>query len=146
MLFSGAMLPAMETVKLSSLFDPGIQLPDRKSRELQHARADSWRLNGRTLFVSGNVFIPYGNMLIHADSAMIDLESRDIEAKGNISFAAVTRKTITVTVDELEQLMNLPNYVVDIIGSEINVQRRHRYGCNNNGKKDTEKNNYFFHN
>ena len=67
-------------------FDLGFKPPQRKPGELQHARADQWRLSGRTLFVRGNVYIPYGNMIIRADSAMVDLESRDIEAKGNISF------------------------------------------------------------
>ena len=79
-------LPA-EGFKLE--FDPGVELPKRDPNRLQHARADQWKLSGRTLFVKGNVYIPYGNLTIRADAAMIDIDSRDLEAKGNISFAPV---------------------------------------------------------
>lgn len=109
-----------------SVLDPGIETPNRKSGELQHARADNWRLSGRTLFVDGNVFIPYGNVLIHADSAMIDLESRDIEAKGNISFAAVKRNRMSVTVDELERLLEVPEVLCEILGTEIDPLGRQK--------------------
>ena len=109
-----------------SALDPGIETPNRKSGELQHARADNWRLSGRTLFVDGNVFIPYGNVLIHADSAMIDLESRDIEAKGNISFAAVKRNRMSVTVDELERLLEVPEVLCEILGTEIDPLGRQK--------------------
>ena len=73
-------------------FDTGIESPKRQPGYLQHARADQWRLAGRTLFVKGNVYIPYGNITITADQAMIDLESQDIEAKGNITFYTVKKE------------------------------------------------------
>ncbi len=110
-------LPA-EGFKLE--FDPGVELPKRDPNRLQHARADQWKLSGRTLFVKGNVYIPYGNLTIRADAAMIDIESRDIEAKGNISFASVKREYASVTMDELERLRAYPGVAVNVLGMEVN--------------------------
>ncbi len=101
---------------LGKNLDHGFEPPKRDPGYLQHARADQWRLTGKTLFVKGNVYIPYGNMTITADSAMIDLESRDIEVKGNISFATVKRTVHTVTLDELERLQKAPGAAVKILG------------------------------
>lgn len=100
-------------------FDLGFKPPQRKPGELQHARADQWRLSGRTLFVRGNVYIPYGNMIIRADSAMVDLESRDIEAKGNISFSTVISTVQNVTLDELEAMRRRADVLVNIQGISV---------------------------
>ena len=83
---------------------------------MQHARADQWRLAGKTLFVKGNVYIPYGNMTITADSAMIDLESRDIEAKGNVSFNTVKKEYRDITLDDFEVIQREPGMAVEIKG------------------------------
>lgn len=108
-----------EMDQFAKYFDPGVELPRNNNQQLHHARADQWRLAGRTLFVKGNVYIPYGNVTIQADSAMIDLESRDIEAKGNIRFAAVNRTPASVTVDELNDLVMRPDLVLEVVGTEV---------------------------
>ena len=97
-------------------FDTGFESPKRQPGDLQHARADQWRLVGKTLFVKGNVYIPYGNMTITADSAMIDLESRDIEAKGNVTFYTVKKELRDVTLDEFELLQKEPRMAAEIKG------------------------------
>lgn len=104
---------------LAKMFDPGIKVPTSKTNELQHARADQWRMVGRTIFVKGNVYIPYGNLTVRADQAMIDLESRDLEAKGNIRLSVVRKSVATVTLDELERLQALPDTVTEITGIVI---------------------------
>jgi len=103
----------------SSVFDPGIKLPDRTANELQHARADHWRMVGKTLFVKGNVYVPYGNMIIRADQAMIDLESRDLEAQGNVRLSAVVTKTVALTLEELERLQEQPYAAFEIVGLTV---------------------------
>ncbi|MBE6367197.1 MAG: LPS-assembly protein LptD [Lentisphaerae bacterium] len=108
-----------DTAMFAKHFDPGIELPKHNGKQLHHARADKWRLSGRTLFVEGNVYIPYGNLTVRADSAMIDLESRDIEAKGNITFSALKRTPLTVTLDELNALLTTPDVAVEITGQEV---------------------------
>ncbi len=113
---SRAAAAAVESSMLTKYFDLGVKLPQRGDRDLHHARADQWRLVGRTVFVKGNVYIPYGNLTVRADEAMIDLESRDLEAKGNITFAVVRRTPQTVTLDEFDRLRQLPDVVVDIKG------------------------------
>lgn len=110
---------ALEMDSFAGALDPGITIPKRNPKDLQHARADQWRLAGKTLFVKGNIYIPYGNLIITGDSAMIDLESRDIEAKGNITFLAVKRTPQRVTLDELDLLVKQPDIVVEITGSEV---------------------------
>ena len=100
-------------------FDSGFEAPKRQPGYLQHARADQWRLAGKTLFVKGNVYIPYGNMTITADQAMIDLESQDIEAKGNISFATVKKEYRNVTLDEFELLRREPGMAAEIKGTVV---------------------------
>lgn len=103
-------VPAATGVKLN--FKP----PKGDSDRLQFARADKWKLTGRTLFVKGNVYIPYGNMIIRADEAMVDLESRDVEAKGNISVATVVRTPAKVSIEKLEQLLASPGTTVNVQG------------------------------
>ena len=118
---SATLLPVFraEAADLGGGFDMGFKAPKRQPGELQHARADQWRLVGKTLFVKGNVYIPYGNMIITADTAMIDLESRDIEAKGNVSFATVKRENRNVTLDEFELIQREPRMAAEIKGSVV---------------------------
>jgi len=103
----------------SDAFKLDIKLPERNSKDLHHARADQWRLSGKTLFVKGNVYIPHGDLAIRADSAMIDLESKDIEAKGNITFSTVKTVNYSVTVEELERLRRQPDLAIRILGIEV---------------------------
>lgn len=110
---------AVDTDQYAQFFDPGIKLPDRDSDELQHARADQWRLVGKTLFVKGNVYVPYGNMIIRADQAMIDLDSRDIEAQGNVRMSAIVTETAALTMDELERLQMQSRVSFEIVGQVI---------------------------
>ncbi|MBO5722922.1 MAG: LPS-assembly protein LptD, partial [Lentisphaeria bacterium] len=72
-------------------------------------------MSGETLFVSGNVHIPYGNTIIRADSAMIDTESNDIEAKGNVQLTSVKRTPQIVTIEELDRLLNNPRFAVEYL-------------------------------
>ena len=118
-LLGGAGAPPLAAAGLSGVFDTGIEIPSRHAKELQHARADHWRMTGRTIMVRGNVYIPYGNMIIRADQAMIDLESRDLEAKGHVRMIAVVKKNAVLTLDELERLQQQPGAVVEITGTEV---------------------------
>ncbi len=110
---------AVDTKGVGSYFDPGIELPDLTSQDLQHIRADKWRMSGETLFVSGNVYMPYGDSIIRADRAMIDTESNDIEAFGNIQLFSVKRTPQTLSIDELERLLQQPGIAVEYLGVTV---------------------------
>lgn len=45
--------------------------------------ADSWQFVGQNIVAKG-VYIPAGDLEIYADQATINIESRDIEAVGNV--------------------------------------------------------------
>ncbi|MBE6380526.1 MAG: LPS-assembly protein LptD [Lentisphaerae bacterium] len=111
--------PAGDTDQFAKLFDPGIELPDPGSNLKQHIRADKWKTSGKTMFLSGNVYMPYGNLILRADKVMIDSESRDIEAAGNITFSTVRRVKQTVTLEELERLMRQPDLLLEITGQSV---------------------------
>lgn len=118
LLFIGALVGLLPAVLPAAGFGGGmgfgLQKPDPKRDNLQHARADRWKFVGRTVFLEGNVFIPYGNMLISADSAMVDLESRDVEAKGNVVFVTAVKSSRTVTLEILERWMEQPEVYTEI--------------------------------
>lgn len=94
----------------------GFQKPNPERDKFQHARADRWKFVGRTVFLEGNVFIPYGNLMISADSAMVDMESRDVEAKGNVVFVTARKQVQNVTLEELERLQELTTVYTEILG------------------------------
>ncbi|MBO5924485.1 MAG: LPS-assembly protein LptD [Lentisphaeria bacterium] len=121
LIVSATLLPVSSSyaANFGGSFDTGIESPKRQPGYLQHARADQWRLAGRTLFVKGNVYIPYGNITITADQAMIDLESQDIEAKGNITFYTVKKELRNVTLDEFELLRQEPGMAAEIKGVTV---------------------------
>ena len=77
LLFIGALVGLLPAALPAAGFGGGMgfgfKKPDPKRDNLQHARADRWKFVGRTVFLEGNVFIPYGNMLISADSAMAEV-------------------------------------------------------------------------
>ena len=108
----------------------GFNVAKQDNNSLQYARADRWRFVGRTVFLEGNVYIPYGNLTITADMAMVDLESRDVEAKGNVKFVTSAKTPQLVTLDELQRLQELTDVYVEIIGIRVDPLGRQQIEIN----------------
>ncbi len=103
----------------------GIDFDRQNLAELKDARADQWNIVGNTLIIKGNVYIPFGDLTVYADSAVIDLDSRDAEITGNIRAFRVRRLPMTLSIDELIELRRNPmlsikidSYVADPLGEQ----------------------------
>jgi lipopolysaccharide assembly outer membrane protein LptD (OstA) len=83
-------------------------------RDLRNVKADSWSIVGKNIIVKGNVFIPYRNITIYADQAVVNIESKDLEASGNIRVYRTRKKSATVTPEELQLIRDLPESLVEI--------------------------------
>ena len=47
--------------------------------DLKRINADTWNIAGKNIIVTGNVYIPFGELEIFADKAVINVENKDIE-------------------------------------------------------------------
>ena len=54
----------------------GLKVDRESLSELKDARADNWSVFGKTVVIRGNVYIPFGDMIVYADNAVIDMAMR----------------------------------------------------------------------
>lgn len=94
----------------------GLKVDRESLSELKDARADNWSVFGKTVVIRGNVYIPFGDMIVYADNAVIDMDSRDAEITGNIRAYQIRKIPMTLTIDELIQLQSNPDFNVVIDG------------------------------
>lgn len=104
----------------------GLNLDVNNLKELEDARADEWNMVGNTLVISGNVYIPFGDLTVYADSAVIDLDSRDAEISGNIRAFRVRKGPMTLSMQELVEMRRNPmvtvkveSYETDPLGEQL---------------------------
>ena len=76
------------------------------------ASADLYEYVGDNLIARGHVVIKYGDMTITADKAIINLESRDLEATGHVTF--IRRQKISRLVDYQEYQELLDDYSLSV--------------------------------
>jgi lipopolysaccharide assembly outer membrane protein LptD (OstA) len=67
-----------------------VSLQNFKPDNLKKIQADSWDVDGKNIVVKGNVCLPGENSAIYADTAIINAESKDFEAIGNVRFYSWT--------------------------------------------------------
>ena len=91
----------------------------RDFSDLSNARADYWTVIDKNIIVKGHVFIPYKNFMVYADKAILNTETRDLEAVGNVRLYHTKIKQMTVTIDELDYLKTKPRYMIIIDGYTI---------------------------
>ncbi len=99
-------------------FDVGGLKDKAGVQSLANARADSWSVVDKNIIVKGNVYIPYKNFAVYADSAIINTETKDLEAVGNIRIYRTRITKGTLTIDQLDKLRQNP-YVMVIIDKYI---------------------------
>lgn len=77
--------------------------------------ADSWQFVGQNIVAKG-VYIPAGDLEIYADQATINIESRDIEAVGNVQVYRWENSGGVVDMAKLARIQNTPNCSVTLLG------------------------------
>ncbi|MFA6714672.1 MAG: hypothetical protein WCS27_04810, partial [Victivallaceae bacterium] len=96
---------------------------DKKSglNELRNVKADHWSLVGKNIIVKGNVHIPYGEYVVYADRAVVNFETKDLEAIGNIRISQLKEEEATVDLDRLAELSAYPRASVNILDYVIDT-------------------------
>jgi len=93
-------------------------LGDRITKDdFKRIKADNWRLVGKNIIASGNVHVPFGNFDLRADQVVLNIESRDLEAVGNISLHRWQTGKVSVEPGELEELSHRNGIRIRVIGS-----------------------------
>ena len=87
------------------------KMPDRKV----DASADSYEYIGSNIIARGHVVIKYGVTTITADKAIINLESHDIEAVGNVSYKRTHTSVKAVDFEEYQELLEDPTLKVELL-------------------------------
>ena len=83
---------------------------------LKRINADSWSIVGKNIVVSGNVYLPFGDLELFADRAVINVENKDVEISGNVRFYRWQNIVGSVTPERLAELEDMPNVLVAVTG------------------------------
>ena len=86
-------------------------------KDFKRIKADRWHLVGKNIIASGNVHVPFGNFELRADQAVVNIESRDLEAVGNITLHRWQHAKVTVELKDLEELTHRSGIRVRVVGS-----------------------------
>ena len=108
--FKTAILAAILCFISAAAYPAGLEgLTDRDGNPLDiDATADSYEYVGDNLIATGNVTIEYGDMRITCDKAIINLESHDLEAAGNVTFSSLTAAEQKMTAAQYDELITNP--------------------------------------
>jgi len=84
-----------------------------------YANADSLDFVGSNIIASGNVEIRYQDITIQADRAIVNIKTKDLDAKGNIVLRRNQEKISHLTLKEFYDQRRLPDRLVEIIGYQM---------------------------
>ncbi len=112
-----------------SLVDPAEFKEDfsfmKEPTDLSKARTDEWTIVGKNIMLQGNVYMPFGKFTIYADKVIINTETKDFEAVGNLKIYRTLSREMTVTIQELIKMRNnsewnitIKDYVTDPLGDQ----------------------------
>ncbi len=97
-------------------------LGDKVTKEdFKRIKADHWRLVGKNIIASGNVYVPFANFEMCADQVVINIESKDLEAVGNLSLQRWVTINATVEPDKLEELSRTSGIRVELVGLTCDI-------------------------
>ncbi len=102
-----------------SLFAVGGKLRQISAADIKHLRADSWRAVGRNLIIEGNVYLPAGPYEVYADQIVLNMDSGDFEASGNVRFFRWIRGKVAVTANELADIEKRSNMFVHGVTNSV---------------------------
>jgi len=94
--------------------------------DFKRIKADRWHLVGKNIIASGNVHIPFANFELYADQAVLNLESRDLEAVGNIRLQRWQRAKATVKPSELDELAHRNGVRIKVVGYTGDIWGNHK--------------------
>ena len=77
-------------------------------------RADHWSITGDNLVVEGNVFVPSDVYDIYADRVVINVKSRDFDARGNLRLYQKNKSSKSVKPGELAQFEDVSGILYQI--------------------------------
>lgn len=86
----------------------------------QAFKADSWQFVGQNIVAKG-VYIPAGDLEIYADQATINIESKDLEAIGNVQVYHWENSSGIVDLEKLSRIQNMPNCGVTLLGIRADI-------------------------
>lgn len=87
--------------------------------DLSRARTDEWTIVGKNMMLTGNVYVPFGRFVVYADKAIINTETRDLEAVGNIRLYRTVTRELKLTIGDLIKARNNASLSVTIKGYEV---------------------------
>ena len=79
------------------------------------ASADIYEYVGENIIARGHVVIKFRDTTVTADKAIININSQDIEAAGNVTFTRRQKRTKTVDYQEYQDLLDDPTLKVEVI-------------------------------
>jgi len=88
------------------------------SRQI-YANADSLDFVGSNIIATGNVEIRYQDITIRADRAIVNIKTKDLDAKGNIVMRRNYEQVKHLTSYEFNEQRKLPDRLLEIIGYRI---------------------------
>ena len=89
--------------------------------DLHRFKAESWSVVGRNLHLKGNIHIPAKDVDIRADEAIVNLDTRDLEAFGNVSLHNWKKVSANVSPSELGKLEQHQGLVISIDGIDGDI-------------------------
>jgi len=79
------------------------------------ASADIYEYVGENIIARGHVVIKFGDTTITADKAIVNIQSQDIEAAGNVTFTRKQKITKLVDFEEYQELLDDPSLKVELM-------------------------------
>jgi len=95
------------------------QLRTITTGDFKKLSADQWRAVGKNIIVEGNVYVPVKSLELFADKMVINTESRDFEAIGNVRLYRWQDFTVPVTLAQLAKLENSSDTLVRSVTSSV---------------------------
>ena len=92
-----------------------------KKEDFKRIKADHWRLVGKNIIASGNVYVPFANYELCADQVVINLETRDLEAVGNLSLQRWVTGNASVDPEQFEELTHVSGIRVELVGLTCDI-------------------------
>ena len=105
----------------SSAFGANIMGDKVTEEDFKRIKADHWRLVGKNIIASGNVYVPFANFELCADQVVINLENKDLEAVGNLSLQRWVTVKASVDPAQLEELTHVTGIRVELIDLSCDI-------------------------
>ena len=81
--------------------------------------ADSWRAVGKNIIIEGSAYLPVGNMEIFADRIIINMESSDFEASGNLRIYRWQDGSVSAPLSRIARMERDADLLVKEVTSQV---------------------------